>query len=53
MALIIEGIMITMVTIIAVKYKNFKSSIKPTLKLLCEKLEAQTVTKYEVPLLFR
>lgn len=53
MALIIESIMITMVTIIAVKYKNFKSSIKPTLKLLCEKLEAQTVTKYEVPLLFR
>ena len=52
-ALIIEGIIIVMLIIITIKYRNFKSSIKPTLKLLCKKLEAQTVTKFEVPLLFR
>lgn len=52
-ALIIEGIIATMLFIIAIKYANFKSSVKPTLQLLCEKLGAQTVTKYETPLLFR
>ena len=52
-ALIIEGIMTAMLIIIAIKYRNFNTSVKPTLQLLCEKLGAQTVTKYEVPLIFR
>jgi hypothetical protein len=52
-SLIMIALIVTISTSITLKYKNFQSSVKPTLNFLNHHLGSTTITKFEVPVLFR
>lgn len=52
-SLVLIALIITIVTSITLKYKNFQKSVMPTLNLLNQTLHSTAVTKFEVPVLFR
>lgn len=52
-SLIMMALIITIASSVTLKYKNFKKSIAPTLNFLNQNLHSTTITKFEVPVLFR
>jgi hypothetical protein len=52
-SLIMLALIATITTSITLKYKNFQSSVQPTLNFLNQELDSTTITKFEVPVLFR
>jgi hypothetical protein len=52
-SLIMIALIVTISTSITLKYKNFQSSVQPTLNFLNHHLGSTTITKFEVPVLFR
>lgn len=52
-SIVLLALIITIFVSVSLKYKNFQSSVQPTLNFLNQELESTTVTKFEVPVLFR
>lgn len=52
-SLIMIALIVIISTSITLKYKNFQSSVQPTLYFLNHHLGSTTITKFEVPVLFR
>jgi hypothetical protein len=53
LALIMEGIMIVVISIIIAKYRNFNKSLQSTTHYFLGLWEAESINKLEIPLVFR
>jgi hypothetical protein len=52
-SIIMLALIVTISASVSLKYKNFQSSVQPTLNFLNQELNSTTITKFEVPVLFR